>query len=113
MAHLLYKWINDDVVLSKKISNFAKDFSNGYLFADLLRVYNQINDFELYVNKSASSAKITNFCRLEPVFRSLGIKFDSKIAFECAGSAELHNMITHDSESTTNKVRRSEPSWHK
>ena len=82
MAHLLYKWINDDVVLSKKISNFAKDFSNGYLFADLLRVYNQINDFELYVNKSASSAKITNFCRLEPVFRSLGIKFDSKIAFE-------------------------------
>ncbi len=82
MAHLLYKWINDDVVLSARVTNFAKDFSNGYLFADLLHVYNQINDFSKYVNKSASNAKITNFCRLEPVFRKLGLRFDSKIAFE-------------------------------
>ena len=82
MAHLLYKWVNDEVVLSKKVTNFAKDFSNGYLFADLLHVYNQLNDFPEYVNKSASNAKITNFCRLEPVFRRLGLRFDSKIAFE-------------------------------
>ena len=26
MAHLLYKWINEDVVLTKKVTNFAKDF---------------------------------------------------------------------------------------
>ena len=45
-------------------------------------VYNQLNDFPEYVNKSASNAKITNFCRLEPVFRRLGLRFDSKIAFE-------------------------------
>ena len=82
MAHLLYKWVNEEVVLSKKVTNFAKDFSNGYLFADLLHVYNQLNDFPEYVNKSASNAKITNFCRLEPVFRRLGLRFDSKIAFE-------------------------------
>ena len=82
MAHLLYKWINEDVVLTKKVTNFAKDFSNGYLFADLLHVYNQLNDFPEYVNKSASNAKITNFCRLEPIFRKLGLRFDSKIAFE-------------------------------
>eukprot|EP00943_MAST-04B_sp_MAST-4B-sp1_P006551 g6551.t1 len=66
MAHLLYRWINDDVVLSARVTNFAKDFSNGYLFADLLHVYNQINDFS----------------ELEPVFRKLGLRFDSKIAFE-------------------------------
>jgi adenylate kinase family enzyme len=82
MAHLLYKWINEDVVLSRKVTNFARDFSNGFLFADLLHVYNQIGNVDEYINKSASSAKITNFCRLEPVFRTLGVKFDSKIAFE-------------------------------
>ena len=51
MAHLLYKWINEDVVLSRKVTNFARDFSNGFLFADLLHVYNQIGNVDEYINK--------------------------------------------------------------
>ena len=81
MAHLLYKWINDEVVLSKKVTNFAKDFSNGYLFADLLHVYNQLNDFPEYVNKSARTQRLPTFAVWNPCSGVLAFH-DSKIAFE-------------------------------
>lgn len=36
MSDLLISWLNDEVQLSKKITNIEKDFSNGYLFGELL-----------------------------------------------------------------------------
>jgi hypothetical protein len=36
MADLLAKWLNEDIKLSQKINDFEKDFSNGYLFGELL-----------------------------------------------------------------------------
>jgi len=36
MSNLILSWLNDEVQLSKKISNFEYDFSNGYYFGELL-----------------------------------------------------------------------------
>lgn len=41
MTELLLSWLNDEVQLSKKITNFEKDFANGYYFGELLHKYNQ------------------------------------------------------------------------
>ena len=41
MSDLILSWLNDEVQLSQKITNFEKDFSNGYLLGELLCKYNQ------------------------------------------------------------------------
>jgi hypothetical protein len=46
MSDLLISWLNDEVQLSKKITNIEKDFSNGYLFGELLSKYNQQLNFK-------------------------------------------------------------------
>lgn len=40
MSEILLSWLNDEVQLSQKVTNFEKDFSNGYLFGELLSKYN-------------------------------------------------------------------------
>ena len=51
MSDLLYSWLNDEVQLSKKITNFEKDFQNGYYFGELLEKYNQQLNFNEFENK--------------------------------------------------------------
>jgi hypothetical protein len=51
MTELISSWINDEVQLSKKITNFEKDFSNGYLFGELLSKYNQQLNFTQFIDK--------------------------------------------------------------
>ena len=80
--HLILDWLNSEIGIQPPIRSFEKDFSNGYLFAKLLHLYNQNPNLSSFVNKSASNAKINNFSLLEPLFRSLRIRFDSKVAFE-------------------------------
>jgi len=41
MAELLAQWLNDEVSLSAKVTDFESDFANGYLFGELLYKYNQ------------------------------------------------------------------------
>jgi hypothetical protein len=49
---LILNWLNDEVQLSKKITNIEDQFANGYLFGELLARYNQQLDFlEEFVNK--------------------------------------------------------------
>ena len=52
------------------------------MFGELLNKYNQCPNFGKFVANSSSNAKINNFSLLEPIFRSLRIRFDSKIAFD-------------------------------
>ena len=40
MSDLLLSWLNDEVQLSKKITNFENDFANGYYLGELLAKYN-------------------------------------------------------------------------
>lgn len=46
MAELIANWINNELELSKHVENFEKDFSNGYLFGELLKRYNQQANLE-------------------------------------------------------------------
>jgi hypothetical protein len=49
---LILSWLNDEVQLSTKIVNIEAQFSNGYLFGELLEKHNQQLDFlEEFVNK--------------------------------------------------------------
>lgn len=40
MAELLAEWLNNEVGLSDKVTDFERDFANGYLFGELLYKYN-------------------------------------------------------------------------
>jgi hypothetical protein len=51
MSELILSWLNDEVQLSKKVTNFEKDFSNGFLFGELLSKFNQQLDFDKFINK--------------------------------------------------------------
>ena len=45
MGDLLLNWLNDEIQLSKRITNFEEDFHNGYLFGELLAKYSQQLNF--------------------------------------------------------------------
>ena len=51
MSDLLISWLNDEVQLSKRITNFEEDFHNGYLFGELLSKYSQQLNFNDFVDK--------------------------------------------------------------
>lgn len=51
MSDLIRSWLNDEVQLSRKITDFEKDFNNGYLFGELLSKFNQQMDFDSFVNR--------------------------------------------------------------
>lgn len=51
MSDLIASWLNDEVQLSKKVTNFENDFENGYLFGELLFKYNQELNFNKFVDK--------------------------------------------------------------
>lgn len=40
MSQLLLQWLNDEIQLSKKVSDLELEFANGYLFGELLNKYN-------------------------------------------------------------------------
>jgi len=51
MSDLILSWLNDEVQLSTKVTDFEKDFANGYLFGELLSKYNQQLNFNEFSNK--------------------------------------------------------------
>ena len=55
-------------------------FSNGYRLGQVLEAYGLCTDLDRFINKDSPDAKLANFQRLQPVFRSLNIKFDSHTA---------------------------------
>lgn len=51
MVDILLSWLNTEISLSKKISNIEKDFSNGYLFGELLYKCNQLVNFSDFIDR--------------------------------------------------------------
>lgn len=86
MSNILLTWLNEEVVLSKPITNIAQDFKNGYLFGELLDKFNQQGNFHQFINNDTPDAKIVNFCLLEPTMRQIGVFFNSKTAYEVMNS---------------------------
>jgi len=82
MVDLIEDWVNKEVKLSKKIKNIEEDFSNGYLFGELLDKFNQITNFSEYIDKDDNETKIANFKLLEKAFRDMEIKIDKGRIFD-------------------------------
>ena len=71
MSEFLLKWLNDEIHLSKKITNIANDFYNGYLFAELLFKTRQIPTLKKFKNTSEISDINHNFCLLGNYFAEI------------------------------------------
>ncbi|EGD78078.1 hypothetical protein PTSG_08956 [Salpingoeca rosetta] len=82
MTSILCQWLNEDVHLSSTIDadRFAEQFSNGYLFAELLTKHNLPCDVRTFSKSKSAEAKLNNFLKLEPSFRALRIPFDANMA---------------------------------
>ena len=74
-------WVNRELRLSRAVSNIDADFSNGFLFGEILFRFNQQKDFTYhFVDKDTVSSKIDNFCCLEPTFAALQMKVTATTA---------------------------------
>jgi hypothetical protein len=82
MSKLIFKWLNDEVGLSKHVVSFEDDFRDGCLLGELLYRYNQQDNFGDFENKFTPDARIKNYCLLEPTIRRLGLDFNFKLAFD-------------------------------
>ncbi len=51
MSEIILNWLNEEIQLSKRVSNFEEDFSNGYLLGELLSKYNQQLNFNEFLDK--------------------------------------------------------------
>ena len=76
MVEILYKWINDEVKLSKRITNFSDDFYNGFYFGELLYKYKLLPQFNQFQNNAEKSTISKNFLILQHKFDELKINFN-------------------------------------
>uniref|UniRef100_A0A8C2X979 Calponin-homology (CH) domain-containing protein n=1 Tax=Cyclopterus lumpus TaxID=8103 RepID=A0A8C2X979_CYCLU len=84
MSDILCRWLNEELRLSKAVDpkTFARDFSSGYLIGEVLHKYQLQNDFSMFMKKDTSISRLSNFTRVEPTLRLLGISFDINAAQE-------------------------------
>lgn len=78
MAEMLLEWLNSDFSLSKKITNIADDFSNGYLFAEILYKMKIIPRLSIYKNTQNANDISRNFCLLAKNLLDMNIYMSQK-----------------------------------
>ena len=76
MSDILLNWINNEVKLSKQITNLNEDFSNGYFFGELLYKYKLLPQFNQFRNSSDKSSITKNYLLLQYKFDELKINFN-------------------------------------
>uniref|UniRef100_A0A3B4A0I7 Calponin-homology (CH) domain-containing protein n=1 Tax=Periophthalmus magnuspinnatus TaxID=409849 RepID=A0A3B4A0I7_9GOBI len=84
MTDILCRWLNEELRLSQVVEpkTFAKAFSTGYLFGEILHKYQLQSDFHMFMKKERSISTLNNFTRLEPSLHVLGISFSTTTARE-------------------------------
>uniref|UniRef100_A0A3B3UI29 Sperm flagellar 2 n=1 Tax=Poecilia latipinna TaxID=48699 RepID=A0A3B3UI29_9TELE len=94
MSDILCSWLNRELRLSETVGkNVSKDFSNGYLFGEILHKYQMQEDFHMFLKSDSSNAKTNNFSRLEPSFKLLGVSFNKSTAQDLM--KEKHGVATN------------------
>ncbi|RKP16927.1 hypothetical protein ROZALSC1DRAFT_24728 [Rozella allomycis CSF55] len=80
MSRILSEWLNNDLHLSQKIDPTSLDerFRSGYLFGELLSKYNVANA-SVFSQLKSTDSWVSNYIKLEPVFRMLGIPYNAQI----------------------------------
>ena len=77
---IIKRWLKDRVGLEVHPQLIDAQFANGYRLGQVLEAYGLQTDLDRFINKDSPDAKLSNFQRLQPVFRELNIKFDSHTA---------------------------------
>ena len=78
MTDLLIKWLNDEIKLSKEITNIPSDFRTGYLFAELLHKMNHLPVLSQYKNSTKKGDILHNLDNLQKNLSQIGIQLDEK-----------------------------------
>ena len=78
MSDILTKWLNQEMHLSKEITNISEDFKTGYLFAELLYKTKYVQNLSEYRNTSNKKDIIHNFCLLDQILLKMGIILTEK-----------------------------------
>lgn len=101
MANILLNWL-DDLKISRKVTKntLESDFSNGYLFGEILSKYQMIDHFNKFLDGEASEDIVNNYDRLQPKFTLLRVPFDINIVTDIifkkssAASQTLFHLYT-------------------
>ena len=93
MTELLLNWLNNEIVLSKNITNIPIDFQNGYLFAELLYKTKQIPKLSTYKNTNNYKDIIFNFCHLQKNFLDMGVVLDENSRNEIMSAGPYTSKI--------------------
>lgn len=72
----LKEWLNINLRLSKEVKNISEDFSNGYLFGEILHRHKLIPNFDAYKNSNLKKDISKNYQYLSKAFDDLHIKFN-------------------------------------
>ncbi|MED6274840.1 hypothetical protein CHARACLAT_020478 [Characodon lateralis] len=58
MSAILCRWLNHELRLSESVDprNFARDFSNGYLFGEILHKYQMQEDFNMFLKNELEAS---------------------------------------------------------
>ena len=94
MSEILIKWLNEEIHLSKQITNISQDFKTGYLFAELLYKTKQLQNLSEYKNTLNKKDIIHNFCLLDQVLLRMGIILKEKDRDEMINESIFINIQT-------------------
>ena len=78
MTDVLIQWLNDEIKLSKEITNIPSDFRTGYLFAELLHKMNHLPVLSQYKNSTKKIDIMHNLYNLQKNLIQIGIQLDEK-----------------------------------
>ena len=80
MSEPLLNYLNNEVKLSKKITNLSEDFCNGYYLAEILQKNNIIKNMKEYsnVNINNNEYNLKNILKIENNFKKLQKSLEEK-----------------------------------
>ena len=78
MTEMLLQWLNEEIKLSKPITNIPSDFRNGYFFAELLHKMNHLPVLSIYKNTQNKKDILHNLDNLQKNLSQIGIQLDLK-----------------------------------
>ena len=81
MSEPLLNYLNNEVKLSKKITNLSEDFCNGYYLAEILQKNNIIKNMKEYsnVNINNNEYNLKNILKIENNFKKLQKSLEEKL----------------------------------
>ncbi|TMW55134.1 hypothetical protein Poli38472_013896 [Pythium oligandrum] len=65
MTSLLLQWLNDKLELHKKVKVLERDLSNGYIYAEILRLHGLEKHMDRYEDSDVMAVRVQNLERLD------------------------------------------------